>query len=357
MEIRRCPECGVPGHFGDNHLWLNSGVIVPKGNQKHRMVFIESENIDPLYRCIEEILGIPIDRIVINAQGRSTRDYMNKWLPSKFKEEVNNRTLPLEPMIEMIEGNERMLGYGASRLLEVKYEGEEGENFILKYIAEPYSLPNWCGQLAGSCEAVSDRYHAIIYSETAPRAYNVLAYMAEPPDELEDRVLRKEYRHRDGDFELAMCPTCQSPQALSQFEWLLDRGVIRHRINGRRMVICGDASLQSTFDELEYELGDTIPHTVVEAQRRFIKTGFFSGEDLGDEGSMRDYFALRGLGDLREIKIGRKGISLRLDNAGLHLMLVGMVQGIFEMAFDVESSVEWGLSGEGDLTVEVSPKR
>lgn len=39
-----------------------------------------------------------------------------------------------------------------------------------------------------------------------------------------------------------------------------------------------------------------------------------------------------------------------------HLMTIGMVQGLFETAFDVESFVDWELSEEGDLTVEVTPR-
>lgn len=356
IQVIRCPECGVPEHFGDNHIWLNSGVIVPKGDLKHRMVFIESENIDPLYRSIEEIIGVPIEHIIIRAQGRSTRDYLRKWISRDFKDKVRERILPAESAIEMMESNERVLGYGSSTCLEVLYEGEEGgENFILVRLAEPYSFANWCGQMAGACEAITDYYHAIAYEEVGPDTYDVRAYVSEAPSELEDRALRQEYQHREGDIELELCPTCESPTALSQFEWILERGIIRDRTNARRMSISGDASLQSTFDELEDELGDTIPRTVVEAQRRFIRTGFYSTEGFGDEGMMRSYFALRGLGNLREAKVGKKGVSLRLDKAGVCLMIVGMIQGLFELAFGVDSHVEWELSEEGDLRVEVTP--
>ncbi len=37
-------------------------------------------------------------------------------------------------------------------------------------------------------------------------------------------------------------------------------------------------------------------------------------------------------------------------------MVVGLVQGLFEMAFGIESSVDWELSPDGDLEVEVIPK-
>ena len=51
-----------------------------------------------------------------------------------------------------------------------------------------------------------------------------------------------------------------------------------------------------------------------------------------------------------------KIIGMRIDNAANHLMTVGMAQGLFEMAFDVESHVEWEVSAEGDLSVEITPR-
>jgi hypothetical protein len=95
---------------------------------------------------------------------------------------------------------------------------------------------------------------------------------------------------------------------------------------------------------------------VVEAQRRFTRTGFYSIEQVSSEGDFRTQLALRGLGNLREIKMGPPGLFMRIDNVVGHLMTVGMVQGLFEMAFDVESSVDWALSEEGNLEVQVSPR-
>ncbi len=39
-----------------------------------------------------------------------------------------------------------------------------------------------------------------------------------------------------------------------------------------------------------------------------------------------------------------------------HLLSVGIAQGLFEMVLDVESTVEWELSEEGNLRVEVKPQ-
>lgn len=151
------------------------------------------------------------------------------------------------------------------------------------------------------------------------------------------------------------CGTCGVPEALSGFRWYYDRGVIRSSWTHRRMALLGPVMLDPVFDELEEELGEAIPRVVVEAQRHFVKTGFYSIEEIGDEGNIRNQFALRGLGNLREIRMGERGVTLRLENAAMHLLVVGLVQGLFETAFGIESNVDWELSEDGDLEVEVIP--
>lgn len=48
-------------------------------------------------------------------------------------------------------------------------------------------------------------------------------------------------------------------------------------------------------------------------------------------------------------------LLMRINNASGYYMIVGMVQGLFELTFDKESTVKWELSKEGDLQVEVIP--
>lgn len=54
--------------------------------------------------------------------------------------------------------------------------------------------------------------------------------------------------------------------------------------------------------------------------------------------------------------MGTEGMRVRIDNVACHLMLIGMAQGLFEMALDVESDVDWQLSETGSLEVEVLPR-
>ena len=77
-------------------------------------------------------------------------------------------------------------------------------------------------------------------------------------------------------------------------------------------------------------------------------------EGMGTLG-MRDQLALRGLGNICELKSDRKRLHIRIENVFLHLIVVGLVQGLYEQAWDADSLVEWELSKEGVLEVEVYP--
>ena len=121
------------------------------------------------------------------------------------------------------------------------------------------------------------------------------------------------------------------------------------------MSIQSDALLDPVFNEREAELGDTVPRAVVEAQRRFTRSGFYTMDDITDEGDFRTQLALRGLGNLKELDMKKKGMSVRLENVVLPLIVIGLSQGFFEMGFGVDTTVDWELSEDGDLQVEVKP--
>jgi len=355
QRIKLCPECKAPEQVTRDHLWLNSGVIVHKANQATRLAFIESENLDPLFKGIGEIIGMPIDNMVIDIARRAAAIYLGNQIPPKVKDAIRKRELGLDSFIDAMIVTSRLFGLGKYELVDIRTEGDEGD-YNISRIAEPFSLLIGAGTIAGSRQALSGRPAVVSYKEVSPGVYDIRASEGERPEELKERLHFKEYHHRDGDIELERCATCGGPKALSGFKWHLDRGVIINVHTTRRMALLGPANLDPIFDVLEEELGETIPRAVVEAQKRFVKSGFYSIEEVSDEGDFRPQLALRGLGDLREIKMGAKCLRMRIDNAAVHLMIVGLAQGLFEMALGVDSNVEWELSGDGDLELEVTPQ-
>jgi len=70
---------------------------------------------------------------------------------------------------------------------------------------------------------------------------------------------------------------------------------------------------------------------------------------------MRQQMAMRGLGNILELKSNERGLSIRIENAFLHLILVGLIQGLFEYTFHVDTHLEWQLSDDGLLEVQATP--
>ena len=354
MGVDMCPECKVPIPFSQGQTWLNNGDIVQPINHGVRLIFFECENLDPLFRNIGDIIGMSIEDMVVNITSRGTEKYMSKLVPPEVKKMVEEKQLDPSVFSEPVMTYCHIVGFGKYESIDSRYKRDE-EDYSVFRILEPFSVPEAAGALAGAISSVVGGEHAVKYEEVSPGLYEFRTSWTEYPEVLVERLQATPYNHRDGDIELEKCATCGAPIKLSEFRWHLDRGLIVNKHTGRRMAVLGPELLDVVFRALEAELGEAIPDAVIEAQRRFVKTGFYSIEEVSDEGDFRTQLALRGMGNLREIKMGKDGLNMRIANAAAHLLAVGMVQGLFEMAFDMPSNVQWELSGEGDLEVEVRP--
>ena len=354
MAIDTCAMCGVPEYITADHRWLSSGVIVQTSAEKTRPYFLECENLDPLFGGIESIIGEPIEPIIIAVKRMNVKTYIEGVFPAETKEMLRQREIDWKPINDTLRLIARLTGYGRYEVLDYQSVGA-GDDFITESISDPLSVPYACGTMAAAFEILFARELGVIHRKTSPDAIEITCFPEGHPEEYRGRFQMDSYRHREGDVKLERCAVCGVPAALAGYKWYPDRGIVKNTYTGKRMAILGSET-DAIFSELERQFGEIIPRAVVEAQRRFVKTGFYSIEEVGDEGDIRTQLALRGLGNLREIKMGKRGVRMRLDNAGLHLMVVGLVQGLFEMAFGIESSVDWGLSADGDLEVEVIPK-
>ncbi|MEW6555420.1 MAG: hypothetical protein AB1384_14175 [Actinomycetota bacterium] len=349
-KIKLCKECGVPRRFVREHAWLDNGTIVQRENPDHRMIFIENENIQSTFRGVEEIIGMSIERIVIEAKRRATFDFVDHMLPGVVKAIV--RVVGVRPVVNNVTGLAMVMGFGNVRLDSIRRVHGKGDYVAIR-CRELYSVPLFGGDIVGTFNAVDRREVGVTSELVGPDEYMITGNITPHPLELQERLQTREYARKPGDIEFEPCPGCGGPQPLSNYKWHTDRGVIVSRSSGHRMIAIGPASLDAVIDELEKELGDTIPRVVVEAQRRFVRAGFYSIEEARSQESLREALALRGMGNLREIAWRQDGIRFELENPCLVPVLVGLVQGIFELVTGRDSAVEWETADDGDLTVEV----
>jgi hypothetical protein len=355
LELELCPGCGVPKIITSEHLWSNNGDILHSRAQSTRIIFLETENLDPLFRGIERIIGMPIMHMVITASRRAYRIYLNAFVPESIREKIQRKEIDYGPFDAAFRDVAGLNGCGRYEEVSRRYEQDE-DDYDTVIISEPFCVPMTISAHLGAIECLTGVDQGYNYEEVSNGVYKITSFPSPHLEELKERLWFEPYQHRVGDLELERCATCGGPEPLAGYQWLPDRGKIINKITRRRMSISGNALIDPVFLELEDELGDIIPRAVVEAQRCFTKGGFYTMDDIAEEGDFRTQLALRGLGNLKELTMKREGMHMRLDNTALPLIVIGLAQGFFEMGFGIdESDVDWEIKEDGVLEMEVKP--
>lgn len=346
-----CKVCGTPKRFTKDHVWLPNGTTVQRRNPSHRTVFIETDNIARTFSGVEDRIGMSIENIVIEAKRWATFDSFDNILPRPGKTIIR---LIGSRLIDLSLGRRgRVAGYGAIKLAATRRVRGAGR-FVTVRIKEPYSLPLFCGDLAGAFGAITGRDVSVSYESKADDAFEVTGEISRFPIALGARPEPVTYPRKPGAVALESCPRCGAPMMLADYAWDLERGMIAHRERGRRMVMVGPAALDAIIERLREELGDTVNRVITEAQRSIVRTGFYGLEEIMPEDLFRRQFAIRGLGNLSEIAWRENGLRITLENSCIQPVLAGVMQGFLEMATQAPAHVSWSVTDDGDLVVDVS---
>jgi hypothetical protein len=351
-KFKVCSECGVPRRISKENLWLNNGKIVEKKNPSHGMIFIENENILAVFETIESLLGFSIERIIVESERKQAYDYVDNFVPDILKKIV--RRIPFDLSSKKVTSQGQLMGYGDIRVVSKRIKHDGGDFFKLG-VRNMWFPAAFTGIVAGSLEALMGTDFDVTCKEVSPGYHEVLASVFTSPREFEERLPVPEYSNKQGDTGLERCGACGGPRELGGFEWRMDDGIIVNRSTGQRMILVGPAEFETIFVELANELGEDITRMVIEAQRRFVKSGSFAAGDSREPGRLGKQLALRGLGNLREMGWADGQLRLRLENPCLTPALIGMALGLFELSTGRDGEVEWSQADDGDLTVEIKP--
>lgn len=353
-KIKRCSGCDTPLAVSREQVWNLNGTITQASDPDHRMLFYESDNLDRLFRGIEEIIGVPVERIVIESKAREVKEYVRKMV-SPLKRRFARFRPGTVAMVSRLAVTGRCYGYGDVSLSGHRRKGDDGD-YITMSVDSPHSVLFSCGEYLGAWEAIDGRDNTVSYRKTGEDRYEITCRVGEHPIELAGRLASPAYRPRPGNTRLERCELCGVPLVVAAYDWDLGKGTIRHPETGTRMAVFGPAGLEAVLNDLETELGDAIPEAVVEAQRRYVHEVMAGAGAWGDLESYREMMAFRGLGNITEFEAGDSGMSIRIENPCLILVTVGMVQAFFELASGREmSSREYRLSEDGDLLISVGP--
>ena len=355
VDVPRCPECGVPEYVSQEHTWLSDGSIVQARMQETRLAFMECENWDPIWSSISELIGVPIERLVVDAGRRSSRAYMRQIITDEAREMLREGRLSMDAVFGGVFELAKILGTADPSFVDVRFE-QSGDDYVVVRFRNPFSVPLMVGLLAGTVEAYTGYTVGFEYRRLPPDSIEAKVFESERPEELKGRMQFQPYHAVEGGIHLERCPGCGAPSALSGYKWDIDAGIIISSTTGRRMSLAvGPVMIDAVFRELQNELGEDLPRVAVESQRRFVLSGPYAASQVTGEYDMRQELALRGLGELAHLKMGRNGVQLTVEHATVPLWVAGLTQGLYELAFREESKVEWELSENARLEVKVTP--
>jgi hypothetical protein len=348
-QIKRCSYCGVPKELSKGNLWNDDGTITRARNPDRKQCILEADNLDNIFKRIEGLLGVPIERIVIEGRRKPVMEFCQSNF-SGLKGTVI-RAFFRRRVYEMIAGIGAVFGLGHYELLDFK----RGE-YIKVYGRNIYCLPMMCGDLVGIFNFIEGLPAGLVIEEKDRGLMINVVKGEEFESEISSRLKQVDLPRKPGDIRFDPCPECGVPLDFKEYTWELEEGVIIDNVTGRHMIVAGPSEIDSIFRELEAELGEDIPRTIVESQRQYILETLQDAEVKQDSEYLRHQLALRGMGNLVKLDLGKNKLEAMVENTSLPLLVVGILQGIFELVSGSESDCEYSRNEDGTLEVTVSAR-
>lgn len=344
-----CSYCGVPRAFSREVNWRSDGTISTRSNPDDRTLFCEADGVDQLLKNIEQLVGIPINGIVMEGKRKGTE----KFLRNRFAGVTGAviRAFFRRRVYEMTADLGSLFGYGHFDILDYR----RGE-YVRLFGRNIYSLPLFCGDLE-AVFGLMEGMPADLEFEEREGGYDIrVTPGGKPEEEVVSRLQRQPFTSKPGNITFERCPKCGVPLHFKGCRWNMEEGTITDGSTGRRLALSGCEEIDSVFRELEAELGEDIPLTIVEAQRRYVVDAFSEEEGLRDPDNAAYFLALRGLGNLVRYDLGEERLDAAVENASPPLMVAGILQGIFELATGRESTSEYLRKEDGTLQVTVKAR-
>ncbi|MBN1289652.1 MAG: hypothetical protein JXA49_08460 [Actinobacteria bacterium] len=343
---KNCSYCGVPEAFHNDVQWNSDGTIHQKWNPDHRRFFYETSGLDLLFKNLKELLGDTIDHIVVEAVRKTTYDYFESLLSGIKGQAI--RALPRKKMYEKVADMGSTFGIGRLELMDVKrheYVKIRGRNV--------YSTLLHKGDLVGIYNSIEGVPADINVEENGDSCFFTITADDKSSGDLSERLERIVLPRKPGNLDFKKCPGCGLPLYLTDCAWNIEEGVITDNKTKRNMSLIGPEGLDAVFRELEEELGEDIPRTIVDAQRRYVVETFKPTELGYEAGNLSFLLALRGMGNLVQFILGDDLMQAVVENADPPLMVAGMLEGFFELITVKKSTSEYIAGDDGTLEIRV----
>lgn len=356
--IAQCKTCGVPRIIGKTHAWRD-GCIVDKSSGLANLCTYEVYNHNTFVEKMGEYMGFPLDPIIYNASVHASQNVIDDMLKPHPMLKKLVFSSPLHRLTERLICNlYKAIGAGGIDLCEHrKYKHAKA------YISIPFNLTQCLAITAGALQAIDGiLYSHEIVKEGEPTEVDFIPLAGESEDEeTYERLSSAELTPKKSPLSPSFtpCPKCGVPQEIGEmFSFELQRGMIKERKGGARIILGGVTSFNALFREFEKELGDSIDDISVQIEKESTRKNLVdSGNDgkTWDEVELRDYLALYGTGILEKMEQDGDKVTFSVINVYVPPLVAGRLVGIWENWHQREAAYDFSVENN-TVTLTVMPK-
>jgi hypothetical protein len=327
--LRRCKECETPLAYSKFIRWFPNGTVIGIDGNRTRLVFLETELLTRIIDGISAAIGFNIQPIVIEAERRIGRSFIDTLIPSIYHN-LGLYHLPrsqalINPPSQYIFDHVAGLGYGRFILLNYKFRKS-----MTVLCRNPYNSGMLMGDSLGVWEFLENKEGVCQGGTESGMLKITLEESREPQPHQEDRLVPAKPVYTPGKSIYDICPGCRLPSFIGKaYAWNLDEGVCNDRRTGQRVACMPVASLEAVIRELEEELGQDIPRLVLDISTRAVREfcGSIRLESWHDfERQLRE-MPLRGMGSARITARDQDSCLVTVDNPFSPILIDGILTG------------------------------
>jgi len=345
--MRKCGGCGFPRRIGRFCEWHSDGTLAGALRPKIAFIFLEVAEWDSIYERLSSALGIPLDRIVLEAQkniGKGIHEMIRAIHHINLKRIPANRLIRPKWLISLIIRSLRrdlaFLGAGSPSVDDYR----AGEYLVIR-MTDPWVNPIVVGNCLGIYESTEDMPGSDAEYWVEGGDLIMRLSHAKRKEELEERLYLEEATPGEGSLSYERCPECGVPMMIARaLEWDIKRGIIRNRLSGEREEIVAVESINSIMRELEKELGGEVWGILYEAQKDYSGRVLKDKEIKNVEVFWDHYLqnmGLRGLGYPERFDRSHDSITVEIKPAYNQVLYAAKLAAGFEKATGRRSRTEW----------------
>lgn len=357
MAIASCKKCNTPMNFGKFIRWTGGGTIAAEKAPDLRLFFIEVDELLNLLAYLSELLGVPIDNILIQSERAIGQELVAMNLPGSLIRftrsipDILHRLFFAKIAVRHMAAHARAMGYGSVTIIEY-----EGKRRSLVRVRNPHCLPLIIGDCVGAFQEVL----GVNTTVTWKKENGTTLIEFRKTDEKPYNVPINRANFIPGEVDFQRCQGCGVPLPVSDnFEWDMLNGIITNRRTAYREVFLSVEGINAIFSEMEKELGDEVSLMMAQRQAELMRERM-SKRNLEKEGGIWGLFEelkLRGMGNPVEVEEAGKQLKVKVENPFNDALVAGRIAGYYEAVEKVKSRMTWVSSDEGYLVIGIEPKR